>query len=124
MIAFISYGFFWWSLVFIICVPAMGYAEPPNEMAMACYLFIWGVFSFGMWIATLKKAPWALSFVFLTVWILFFLLASANWTGNKGCLKAAGIEGVICGLSAIYVAFGEILNDTYGRTILPLGLRD
>ena len=31
MIAFISYGFFWWSLVFIIIVPAMGYATPAND---------------------------------------------------------------------------------------------
>jgi succinate-acetate transporter protein len=35
-------------------------------------------------------------------------------------LKIAGIEGTICGLSAIYIAFAELLNDTYKRTILPL----
>ena len=124
MIAFISYGFFWWSLVFTLVIPKMGYGAAPDDMSMAFYLFIWGIFSFGMWVATLKKAPIALCFVFFTVWVLFFLLASAHWTKDKKCEQAAGIEGIICGLSAIYVAFGEILNDTYGRIIIPLGLRN
>lgn len=33
----------------------------------------------------------------------------------------AGIEGVICGLSAIYVAVAEVLNEVYGRIVLPIG---
>jgi hypothetical protein len=28
-----------------------------------------------------------------------------------------GIEGVICGLSAVYLAIAEVLNETYGRTV-------
>lgn len=76
-----------------------------------------------MFVGTLKKSPWALVFVFFTVVILFFLLAAHNWTENKPLGKAAGIEGIICGLSAIYTAFGEILNEVYGRTIIPLGIR-
>jgi succinate-acetate transporter protein len=31
-----------------------------------------------------------------------------------------GIEGVICGLSAVYLAIAEVLNETYGRTVLPI----
>jgi uncharacterized protein len=76
-----------------------------------------------MFIGTLKKAPYALVFVFFTVVILFFLLAAHYWSESAKVLHAAGIEGVICGLSAIYVAFGEILNEVYGRTIIPLGVR-
>jgi succinate-acetate transporter protein len=58
--------------------------------------------------------------VFFTVVVLFFLLAAHYWTESKAVQKAAGIEGIICGLSAIYVAFGELLNPTYDRTMLPL----
>ncbi len=123
MIAFLSYGLFWISLAFLLMLPKMGLADATNPEGMAFYLFIWGVFSTCMFIGTLKKAPYALVFVFFTVVILFFMLASHYWTESVKLGKAAGIEGVICGLSAIYTAFGEILNETYGRTILPLGVR-
>lgn len=122
-IAFMSYGFFWWSFVFLLILPKMGLVAATNPEGLACYMFIWGIFSFIMFVATLKKAPYALCFVFFTVVLLFELLAAHFWTENAGLLKAAGVEGIICGLSAIYVAAGEILNETYGRTILPLGMR-
>jgi succinate-acetate transporter protein len=32
-----------------------------------------------------------------------------------------GIEGIICGLSAFYTAIAEILNEAYGKTVLPIG---
>lgn len=104
-------------------LPKMGVATATDPTAMGCYLFIWGVFSTCMFIGTLKKAPWALAFVFFTVVVLFFLLAAHYWTESEKLGKAAGIEGIICGLSALYVAFGEILNEVYGRTMIPLGIR-
>lgn len=123
MIAFMSYGLFWISLSTLLILPKMGLGAAPNSMSMAFYLFIWGIFSLNMFIATLKRAPYALCFVFFTVVVLFMLLAAHHWSENAKVGKAAGIEGIICGLSAIYVAFGEILNETYGRTIIPLGVR-
>jgi succinate-acetate transporter protein len=123
MIAFLSYGCFWISLCALMMIPKMGYGAAADPESMGWYLFIWGVFSTCMFVGTLKKSPWALVFVFFTVVILFFLLAAHNWTESKSTGKAAGIEGVICGISAIYTAFGEILNEVYGRTILPLGVR-
>ena len=123
MIAFLSYGLFWWSLVFTLALPKMGIVAATDPMGMAFYLFIWGCFSLCMFIGTWKKSPYALVFVFFTVVILFWLLAAHYWSESEKVGQAAGIEGVICGLSAIYVAFGEILNETYGRTIIPLGVR-
>jgi succinate-acetate transporter protein len=31
-----------------------------------------------------------------------------------------GIEGVICGLSAVYLAFAEVLNEAQQKTVLPI----
>jgi len=33
----------------------------------------------------------------------------------------AGFEGILCGALAIYTAVAQILNEVYGRTVLPLG---
>lgn len=101
-------------------LPKMNLGKGPNEESIAWYLFIWGMFSIMMFIGTLKSSPWSLVFVFFLVVVLFFLLAAENWTGNINLGKAAGIVGIVCGSSAIYTASGEILNDVYGRTILPL----
>ena len=124
MIAFLSYGFFWWTLVFTIVIPTLGYAKAPDHNAMSCYLFIWGVFSLIMFVGSyLKRLPLVLSWVFFTVVLLFSLLAAYHWTLSPGVLKTAGIEGVICGLSAIYLAAAEILNELAGRQVLYVGLR-
>src|SRR5947207_7842665 len=52
--AFISYGFFWWSLVDLIVLPKLGWACASNDTAMAAYLAMWGLFTGVMFIGTLR----------------------------------------------------------------------
>jgi succinate-acetate transporter protein len=120
--AFTSYGLFWLSLVGIWIIPEMikgqTYAITTNTSFLGWYLFMWGLFTMLMFVSALKKNK-ALSFVFLTLFILFYLLALKNWGIITG--SWIGIEGIICGLSAIYLAMAEVMNETYGKTILPVG---
>ena len=74
-----------------------------------------------MVVAALKKETWALIFTLFTSILLFFISAAHYWADSERLLKAAGFIGIICASSAIYTAFGEILNEIYGTTILPLG---
>jgi succinate-acetate transporter protein len=117
--AFTSYGLFWLSLVAIWVMPALGWTKAPDSSAMAAYLFMWGLFTAVMFFGTLKMNR-ALQFVFASLAILFFLLAIGNAAGNTQILKIAGWEGIICGLSAIYTALALVLNEVYGKTILPI----
>jgi len=117
--AFTSFGLFWLSLVALIIIPKMGYADSPSAAFAGWYLFMWGLFTFCMWIATWKTNR-ALQFVFLSLTILFWLLAIRDWTGNTVIGTIAGIEGIICGLSAIYLAMAQVINESRGRTILPI----
>lgn len=79
-LAFLSYGCFWWSFALTIIFAGAGTAPAPNTNALGCYLFIWGLLSFCFFLGTiLSKAPWALSFVFATVVVLFMMLAAANF---------------------------------------------
>jgi succinate-acetate transporter protein len=32
----------------------------------------------------------------------------------------AGYEGIVCGSSAFYLAIAEVLNEVYGKTLLPV----
>jgi succinate-acetate transporter protein len=119
--AFTSYGFFWLSLVGLIVIPSLGWVPKPSESSMAAYLGVWGLFTFLMFFATLKLNR-ALQFIFGSLTILFVLLAISDGTGNKSLGTFAGYEGIICGASAIYTGIAQVLNEVYGRVVLPIGL--
>jgi succinate-acetate transporter protein len=124
-LAFSSYGLFWWSLVILLLLPNFTFLSPAvtvaSDMAMAVYFFMWEMFTLLMFLGTLKTNR-ALQFVFGSLTVLFFLLALVRLTGNPDLLLIAGIEGVVCGASAIYTGIAEVLNEVYGKTILPLGI--
>lgn len=120
MTAFISYGFFWLTLVALIFMGKWGWIAPTTKPALATYLLVWGIFTGLLFIGTLKLNR-ALQFVFATLTILFFLLAIGNYTENEGLLKFAGYEGIVCGGSAIYTGIANLLNEVYKRDVLPLG---
>lgn len=118
--AFCAFGLFWFSLAGLILMPAIGWIEGPEPLALAAYLFLWGVYTFVMLLATLKLGSKAIMFVFVTLFLLFILLAIVNATGNTGLLVIAGYVGLIMGLGALYTALGEVLNDAYGRKVVPI----
>lgn len=118
--AFISYGFFWLTLVALIVLPKFGWSAPASGTAMAGFLGLWGFFTLLMFIGTLKLSR-ALQIVFGTLVILFALLAIGDALENPLLKTIAGYEGLICGFSAIYTGMAQVLNEVYGRTVLPLG---
>jgi succinate-acetate transporter protein len=119
--AFISYGFFWLSLVTLIILTKLGWGAPSNDTAMAAYLAIWGLFTAVMFIGTLRLSR-ALQIVFGTLTILFFLLAYGDFTGaSAGFKHFTGYEGILCGFSAIYAGLAQVLNELFGKVVLPLG---
>ncbi len=121
-VAFTSYGLFWLSFVVLNILPVTGWGAASESYAAASYLLMWGIFTLFMSFGTLNKNI-ALATVFITLTILFFLLAIADYTGNGLVKMIAGFEGIFCGASAIYLAMAEVLNETYDRTILPIGSR-
>ena len=114
--AFTSYGLFWFSLVALLMFP--GTATVAS--ALSAYFFMWGLFTLVMFIGTLRLNK-ALQFVFGSLAVLFFLLCIEKATGSEIIGKIAGYEGIICGLSAIYAALAQVLNEVYGRVVLSIG---
>ncbi len=117
--AFISYGLFWLTLVGLILLPKTGWVEATSPAALGVYLIMWGIFTGYMFVGTLKLNR-ALQFVFGSLTLLFFLLALGDFTGNSFIKAFAGWEGIVCGLSAIYAAAAQVLNEVYGKTVLPI----
>ena len=118
--AFTSFGLFWMSLVFILLAPKLEWWEAPAQGAMVAYLLLWGLFTFFMFISTLRLNR-AVQIVFSSLVVLFVLLAIKDATGSAIIGTIAGIEGIFCGGSAMYLAMAEVINEYYGRSVLPIG---
>jgi succinate-acetate transporter protein len=118
--AFGSFGLFWLTFVAMIVFPKWTGVPAPTETAVGWYLLAWGVFTGLMFIATLRINR-SLQTVFFSLTVLFVLLAIQKWTLNTTLEKVAGWEGIFVGLSAVYGSIAQILNEAYGRVVLPIG---
>jgi succinate-acetate transporter protein len=142
--AFSSYGLFWLSYVTLNwlgaasvasngVMPFLGGTTPwlVSSEAYMAYFLMWGLFTLVMFFGTLK-ANRTLQFVFMSLAILFFLLTvkfailayipSISPDTVNLFTQVIGVEGIICGFSAFYLALAEVLNEVHGKTILPIGL--
>ena len=116
--AFTAYGFFWWSLI-VIWINPFEKIEAADLASMGWYLLLWGVFTLLMFIGTLRLNR-GLQVVFLTLTILFFLLAIGDFSGLKWISRIAGVIGIICGASAVYCSLAQVINEVYGKVVLPV----
>lgn len=119
-VAFTSYGLFWLTLVALIVMPKLGWVDKTSAKGMVCYLTIWGIFTLLLFIGTLKLNR-ALQVVFGSLALLFFMLAIGDATESAAFKIVTGWEGIFCGLSAMYAAIAQVLNEVYGKTLFPLG---
>jgi succinate-acetate transporter protein len=121
-VAFTSFGAFWLTFVVILLIPetSFGTSFVTDNKSMGVFLIMWGLFTLYMFIGSLKLNR-MLQVVFLTLIILFFMLAITEFTGSKYLALASGWEGIICGLSACYGSAAIVLKEVYAKTVLPLG---
>ena len=119
---FSSFGAFWMGLAAFFFLKLAGVAGfvDVTPAGVAVVLIAWGIFTFYATIASLKL-PKAVTWVFITLTILFFLLAIGEFVPIVHTI--AGYEGVLCALIAWYASAGILINTTHGKTILPLGER-
>ena len=117
--AFSSFAAFWLALGIMIILTDTEVIEPVPKNGMSVFLAGWGVFTAYMFIGTIRISR-ALQVVFATLTVLFFLLAWGE--RNETVLKIAGWEGIFCACSALYTSAAQVINETWGKYILPLGI--
>ncbi|KAF9171909.1 hypothetical protein BGX21_004401 [Mortierella sp. AD011] len=125
--AFTSYGAFWLSYAAIL-IPGFGivpaYATAPDhtlDNALGIMLVSWGIFTFMMWIATLRSTM-TLSSMFFILTVTFFVLSSAHLAhlaaGNI-VTRIGGALGVITALLAWYNAAASLYHPSNTYVTLP-----
>ncbi len=123
MVAFLSYGLFWWWFALLQWTVGAGWLAQPPASAVASVLLLWGVLTFLLWIVTFRLSLGVWS-IFLLLWLTFFFLAAGDFgylIGSLSCGIIGGYLGLLTGVDALLVAFVEILNATAGRILIPLG---
>jgi succinate-acetate transporter protein len=119
-VAFTAYGAFWWWYAFLVWTIGAGWIKPPAASGVGVTLLMWGIFTFGMWIATfpLNLTLWS---IFLLLWITFALLAGGDLGMGSAWHTAGGYVGVLTGIDALFLSFAEVTNESFGRTVIGLG---
>ncbi len=119
MLTFGSFGFFWISFAALLMLPALGLAKGPQPVELAAFLSIWGIFALGLFICTLAMHR-LLQITLAAVVLLVVLLVAAELTGSAAVLALGGIVGIIAGALAFYMGMGQVINEIYGKRVLPV----
>jgi succinate-acetate transporter protein len=113
-LAFTSYGAFWIGLYILLNI-----VKSPASVGV--YLLGWTIFTVYMTIAAIHTNKAILS-VFCVLTVTFILLTIGAWgAGHASMTKAGGWLGLVTAALAWYTSAAGVLNETAGRTILPVG---
>lgn len=118
-VALSSYGGFWISFyllqnTFLKQIPVASQKE-----ALALYLFVWGAFTFYMWIASMRVSV-AVQAVFLTLVPTYVLLGLGDALPSNLLYHIGGFFGIATAACAWYVSAAIVFNRTFRHDVLPV----
>jgi succinate-acetate transporter protein len=123
MTAFLSYGAFWWWLAFLLLFAGNHWIDiSAAGPTVGVALLLWGVLTLYLWVSTFRL-PKVTFLIFLTLWVTFGLLGLGAIQHNPVLSHLGGWLGFVCGSLALYASFGIVTNETFGRTVVPLGAK-
>jgi succinate-acetate transporter protein len=123
--AFCSFGMFWLSFYLLLHVTASALPKTEIFSSIGLYLWAWGIFTAYMTVASLRTTG-AVFAVFLLLTVTFILLGIGNsalagtLSLTNNTIKIGGWVGLATAVVAWYASFAGVLNDTWGRTVLPV----
>jgi hypothetical protein len=123
--AFCSFGMFWLSFYLLLHVTASSLPKGEIDSSIGLYLWAWGIFTAYLFVASLRTTG-AVAAVLILLTATFIILGIGNsalsGTTNltNGTIKLGGWVGLATAVVAWYASFAGVLNDTWGRTVLPV----
>lgn len=118
--AFTSYGAFWLTFWALETFYASRIPEDQLPLFVGWFLIAWAVFTAYMWIGSFRVSV-AVNIVFTLLTATFLVLGIGDVLGNDTIVVVGGYLGLVTALLAWYASAAGVLNDTIGRTILPVG---
>lgn len=116
--AFTGYGCFWISLSLLLLGNQFGIFVA-SHTDVGWFLVAWTLFTAILWVGAMRiHGAMAVTFTLL---LIGFVLLDIGHFGNPVFNKVAGYELMGCALAAWYMMARIILNDLFGRDLLPAG---
>lgn len=115
---FLVFAGFWWVAALAARGTVQGDAASPGFAGW--YAFVWAVVAFCLWLAARKNGVARMLFV-LGLCLSLFAGALAHWLGFDSLTILSGYLALVTAVIGIYIAAAELVNETHGHTVLPLG---
>ncbi|AET38063.1 putative ammonium permease ATO3 Ecym_2321 [Eremothecium cymbalariae DBVPG len=124
MVVFSIFGAFWFCEGAIITdafgvIQSFGDDTKMLNDALGLFLIVWVIFTFFMFLCTLKS-PWGLFGLLFFLDITFLLLSIASFTGNENVTKAGGWTGLISSFFGWYSLYATFSNSSNSYIPLPM----
>jgi uncharacterized protein len=119
--AFSSIGIFFIIMSLVFAADSLGFASVDTRSTCAVML-LWGSITMFLCImASSVNLALQICFASLAIALLTFAILYYEQTSFAADLRLiAGLLCSICGMIAIYISVGSLINDHYGQDILPL----
>jgi succinate-acetate transporter protein len=118
-VALSSYGGFWISFYLLQSTFLKQIPVASQKEALALYLFVWGVFTFYMWIAS-TRVSLGVQAVFITLVPTYVLLGLGDALPSTLLYHIGGAFGIATAACAWYVSAAIVCNKTFRRDFLPI----
>lgn len=119
VVAFGGYSFLWITFG-LINFGAVREWWGVDSGAIGWYLIMWTIFTIFLAIAS-AVAPKVLTIILIFTIALLGSLGLGALTGNAALSSFGGGIGIVTGALAMYMAFASLLNEMWGKNVLPLG---
>jgi len=120
-LAFTSYGAFWLSFAAYVKFVAPGLGAG-TASATGLFLLGWTIFTAYMTVASLRVSV-AVAAVFVALLLTYALLTVGAFAESAGISVIGGYLGLVTAVLAWYASFAGVVNATWKRTVLPIGVR-
>lgn len=117
--AFTAYGAFWISLALMLIANKLGFYTADHK-DLGFFMLGWTLFTAILWVGSLRIHG-AMAWTFTLLLVGFILLDLELLCGLSQLKAVAGYELMACALGAWYMMARTILNELYGRDLLPAG---
>lgn len=123
---FLMFGGFWSSFSFLLMdvghVSAAYSSTSEYQQAIAFYILPWCMFSFALWMCTVKSTV-SLTLLMFNIWVFLMLLTIAYFINSTNVFKATGFFLITAGIVGFYNMYAGIADPTNAYiTIKPIPL--
>jgi succinate-acetate transporter protein len=117
-VLFLTFAGYWW--VGGLAKQRLAEDLRPSAGWLGWYYIVWAFLVFCIWIAACKDGAARMLFT-LGLCLSLLAYALAGWTRLDSLTVLGGYLGLVTAVIGIYIAAAEMINETHGHVVLPLG---